>query len=175
MILVRIYLRPLREDDAGLIVKWRNTEEVAAHCFDKSPITLESHINYYNQYIKTGKNKQFIVERIEEFSGVVSYPIATVYLKDIDKINRRCELCIFTSNDAEWNCESQSIAIGKLLEKSKEEFCLHKVYSYVFVNNSDEVELLESAGFIIEALLKSEAVSLSGQYCDVYRMSIIFE
>ena len=81
--------------------------------------------------LTNGQFKNF-VERIDENVGVSSYPIATVYLKDIDRNNKRCELCIFTSDDEEWNTESQSMAIKMLLEKAFKEYGMHKVYSYVF-------------------------------------------
>ena len=38
---MRIYLRESCENDAGMIVKWRNSEKIRAHCFNKSLITEE--------------------------------------------------------------------------------------------------------------------------------------
>ena len=169
---MKIYLRPVTLDDGAMLVKWRNTPSVAEHCFNKHLITLESNEKFFHTYVETGLYRQYIVERIEEDFGVASYSIATVYLKDIDRHNKRCELCIFTSDDEEWNSESQSIAIQKLLEIAFGEFEMNKVYSYVFVQNEDEVKLLEKAGFQKEALLQNEAVRLDGTFADVYRMRI---
>ena len=159
---MRIYLRPITLEDGAMIVKWRNSVDVSRHCFDKT-------------YIETGKYRQFIVERIDEDFGVSSYPIATVYFKDFDKINHRCELCIFTSNDQEWNTESQSIAIKLLLKKAFSEYGIHKVYTYVFAENTDEIALMKRAGLIEEAFLKSEAVNCKGDYVDIVRMTITAE
>ncbi len=170
---MRIYLRPITLEDGGNIVKWRNSLSVASHCFDKTPITLESNERFYKSYIETGKYKQFIVERIDEDFGVSSYPIATVYLKDMDPINRRCELCIFTSDDQEWNTESQSIAISLLLNKAFTEYGMHKIYTYVFASNQDEIALMKRSGLNEEAVLKQEALDLGNHYVDVLRMSII--
>ena len=97
---------------------------------------------------------------------------ATVYLKDMDLLNGRCELCIFTSADQEWNTESQATAIRLLLQKAFDEYGIFKVYSYVFAANEDEVELLSNAGFSREALLKGEAQDARGEHVDVYRMCI---
>ena len=99
------------------------------------------------------------MECIEESTGVCSYAIATVYLKDMDYNNKRCELCIFTSSDVEWNREGQAIAIEMLTEKAFKEYGMHKVYSYVFCKFPEEVELLQKAGFSIEATLKEEALN----------------
>lgn len=170
---MRIYLREITIEDSATIVKWRNTEKVQGHCFTKTPITLESQYQFFNNNIKTGKYLQFIVERVDENYGVASYPIATVYLKDMDMGNRRCELCIFTSDDQEWNTESQSIAIKMLLDKAFNEYGMHKVYSYVFYKYLDEAELLKRTGFSSEAVLKDEAMDENGNYVDVVRFSII--
>ena len=170
---MRIYLRPINIDDASYIVKWRNSPSVMNHSFNKIPITIESHMAFYKANIETGKYKQFIVERIEEDFGVTSYPIATVYLKDMDKVNKRCELCIFTSNDEEWNTESQSIAIRMLLKKAFCEYQMHKVYTYVFSANEDEIALMNRAGLKEEALLRKEAVDIDGNFVDALRMSIL--
>jgi len=168
---MRIYLRPITLEDGSIIVKWRNSKNVSAHCFNKTPITVESNASFFQTFIETGKYKQFIVERVEENSGAASYPIATVYLKDFDSVNNRCELCIFTSDDQEWNTESQSIAVELLLKKAFEEYCMHKVYTFVFANNKDEIALMKRAGFSEEAVLEKEAKNLDGKYVDVLRMS----
>ena len=169
---MRIFLRPITENDTANIVKWRNSDKVRSHCMTKAPITEESHLKFFKEYVLTGKYKQFIVERIEEETGLASYPIATVYLKDIDNENKRCELCIFTSNDVEWDEEGQSIAIKMLLEKAFDEYGMHKVFSYVFYKNSDEVELLKSAGFSVETIFKEEALNEEGEFEDIVRLSI---
>ena len=170
---MKIFLRPITEKDSANIVKWRNSDKVRCHCMTKTSITEESHLQFYRDNILTGRYKQFIVERIEEETGLASYPIATVYLKDIDKENKRCELCIFTSNDIEWDAEGQSIAIKMLLEKAFNEYGMHKVYSYVFSIYPEEIELLKNSGFVIETILKEEAVNEKGEYEDIIRLCII--
>lgn len=169
---MRIYLREITEDDGHLIVKWRNASSVSSHCLNQKPITLESNLEFYRTKVKTGQYLQYIVERIDEDFGVASYPIATVYLKDIDPTNKRCELCIFTSDDQEWNTESQSIAVKQLLEKAFRELDMHKVYSYVFYEYLDEADLLKRAGFTTEAILKNEAIDSKGNYQDIVRFTI---
>lgn len=170
---MRIFLRPITLEDGAIIVKWRNSSEVLSHCFSKEQITIESNERFYKAYVATGKYKQFIVEKIDEDVGVSSYPIATVYLKDMDLENHRCELCIFTSDDQEWNTESQSIAIKALVEKAFNEYGMHKVYTFVYKKNMDEVELMKNSGLEIEAELKEEAMSENNKYENVYRMVII--
>lgn len=168
-----IKLRPVTLSDAQMLVRWRNNENVINHCLSRATITEETNREFYNNFIVTGKYKQFIVECIDRDFAMVSYPIATVYLKDIDYTNKRCELCVFTSTDMEWKPENQSAAIHMLVEKAFNEYGMHKVYSYVFYKFSEEVELLKNAGFSAEAILKDEALSAEGKYEDIVRLSII--
>lgn len=170
---MQIYLRPITENDGVNIVRWRNSPDVRSHCLDKSPVTIESNLAFYKANVETGKYKQFIVECLEETTGVCSYPIATVYLKDMDFGNRRCELCIFTSSDVEWSPEEQTIAIEMLVEKAFNEYGMHKIYSYVFKKFPNEADLLRKAGFTIEATLKGEAMNEKQEFEDIYRLSII--
>lgn len=172
---MKIFLRPITEKDGTNIVKWRNSSKVQGHCLTRTAITEESNLKFYRENVLTGRYKQFIVERVDEEFSLASYPIATVYLKDMDYGNKRCELCIFTSDDAEWMAEGQSIAIKMLLKKAFDEFEMHKVYSYVFFKNQDEVELLKSAGFSLEAVMKEEAINEKGEYEDIVRLSILNE
>lgn len=172
---MHIYLRPIKIEDGPQIVRWRNDEKVRCHCMNSDKITLESNNAFFEANIRTGKYKQYIVEYMEPQSGAVVFPIATVYLKDMDYCNKRCELCIFTSSDAEWDSECQSVAIKQLIEKAFDEYGMHKLYSYVFAKFPDEVELLKSAGFKDEVVLKKEARNTEGIYEDVIRMCIINE
>lgn len=169
---MKIKLRPVTLDDAKLLVKWRNSDSVKKHCFSKETISEESNYDFYTKNILSGKYKQYIVERIDESFGLSSYPISTVYLKDIDNENQRCQLCIFTSDDVEWDENCQAEAIRILLEKAFNELEMHKVYSYVFSNYLNEVNLLKCSGFSLEAILKDEAKNENGKYEDVYRMAI---
>ena len=170
---MKIVLRPITLQDGVHLVKWRNDEKVINHCLSRATITEESNKEFFEKNVLTGKYKQFIVERLNEDFAIVAYPIATVYLKDMDYTNKRCELCIFTSTDTEWEPESQSIAIRMLVEKAFKEYGMHKVYSYVFYKYPEEVDLLKNAGFSSEAILREEALNAEGKYEDVVRLSIL--
>ena len=169
---MKIVLRPATINDGSLIVKWRNSIKVRNHCFTKTTITEASNADFFKKNILSGKYKQFIVECIENDFGLSSYPIATVYLKDIDIENQRCELCIFTSDDGEWDATVQSLAIKKLVEKAFNEYDMNKIYTYAFSKYSEEVNLLQNAGFTVEAILRQEAKNYKGEYEDVVRMCI---
>ena len=167
-----IYLRPIEENDTDLIVHWRNSEYGRNHSLSKKLITPESHRHHYKENVQTGRYRQFIVIRRDDTAGVAFYPIATVYLKDVDMENQRCELCVFTNCDNEWVEECQIEGIKQLIKKAFEEYGMHKVYSYVFCKFPEEVKRLEQVGLRIEAKLENEAKEMDGNYTDIYRMSI---
>lgn len=168
---MKINLRPVTKEDGPMIVRWRNAPMVLAHCLNQEPITLESNDAFFQRHVLTGNYLQFIAEKQDEAAGI-SCPIATVYLKDIDKTNKRCELCVFTADDQEWNTDSQGIAVKLLLQKAFVELQLHKVYAYAFYRFINEASLLKRAGFTMEAVLKEEVINAEGEYDDIVRFAI---
>ena len=169
---MKLVLREVRLEDGKNIVHWRNDIKVISHCLDKTLITEESNVQYFNKRILTGEVKQFIVERSDdEWGGVFGYPIGTIYLKKIDRYNHQCELGMYPGNDIEWNGESQKIAVKLLLQKAFEEYGIHKVYSYVFADCQDEIDLLLKCGFEQERKIVAEICDQDG--CrDILQLSI---
>lgn len=167
-----IYLKPVTLQDGHKIVLWRNDDIVKSHCLTKSVVTEESNKQFFRDYVETGKYKQFMVYYVDEYLPMVSYAIASVYLKDMDYGNKRCELCVFTSCDKEWKSEQITDSIKQLLHKAFYEYDMHKVYTYVFVKFPEEIDILEEAGFVKEGLLKGESLNERGEYEDILRMAI---
>lgn len=168
---MKISLRPITKEDGPMIVRWRNAPMVLAHCLNQEPITIQSNDAFFERHVLTGNYLQFIAEQRDEVTGSTC-PIASVYLKDIDKTNKRCELCVFTADDQEWNTDSQGIAVKLLLQKAFEELHLHKVYSYAFYRFINEASLLKRAGFTMEAVLKEEVINSDGEFDDIVRFAI---
>ena len=75
---MRIYLRPISLEDGSLIVKWRNTPSVSAHCLNQKPITIESNEIFFHKNIETGNYLQFIVERIDGFRNITQMRIDSI-------------------------------------------------------------------------------------------------
>lgn len=175
VIILRIYLRPIQADDGKLIVKWHNNPIVLDHRFNKELITEESNRLFFENYILTGKYKQFIVERIVEPYGVASYSIATIYLKNIDQYYKTSEMCMFSSYQEEWTSESKSIAIKLLVEKAFFEYGMRIIYTFVNAKFKEDVEILKDIGFYEECIAKDEIIDLSGNPNDVVKMCIFSE
>ena len=50
---------------------------------------------------------------------------------------------------------------------------MHKVYTFVFADNNDEIALMKRAGLSEEAVLVKEAINSVGEYVDVLRMTVM--
>lgn len=165
-----IYLRAINPKDSEYIVKWRNHPQVLKHCMDDTLITVESQLIFYNTNILTRRYLQFMVEKMDETYGTFSYPIASIYLKNLDKTNRKCELGLIPSDDSEWDDEAKAEAIRQLTLRAFHEFSFRKVYTYVFADCEDEVSLMESVGFAREGYFREDVCAQDGTYRDVIRM-----
>lgn len=167
---MKVILRKICEKDGSYIVKWRNSDHVKEHCIDKKQVTLASNMDYFENKISTGECIQYVVERMDEEYGVFSYPIGTIYLKNLDYTNKKCELGFFPSDDEEWNDESKKMAVDQLLEKVFGEFDFHKVYVCVLADCEDELDLFYKAGFKKEGILLHEIKTEQGTYKDIVRL-----
>ena len=79
----RLWLRPMCEDDAEMVVAWRNDPSAAAMFFS-SPPTLEEHRRWFASP-RRGRADYVIIRRDE------SRPIGVVNFKDISESNRQAE------------------------------------------------------------------------------------
>lgn len=166
-----IKLREVTIADGENIAKWRNSLNVLRHCIDKTVVSEESNRKFYDEMIATGKYKQYIVERVdEEFGGLFAYQIGTIYFKDIDEANHKCELGMFPGDDQEWNSESQKLAVAQMLQKAYYDLSLHKVYAYVYTDCIEEIKLLEECGFTIEGTFVDEIYD-DDCYRSLFRMA----
>lgn len=170
---MRIFLREVKAEDGKNIVKWRNSINVARHCIDKTIISEESNKKFFEDMVLTGKCKQFIVEKIdEEYGGVFSYQIGTIYFKDIDKENRKVELGMFPSDEEEWNSIGQELAIKQMTSIAFDELGMHKIYSYVLADCPEEVELFKKCGFLEEGVFRDEIIE-NDNFRDIVKFSFI--
>lgn len=169
---MNIVLRKVSLEDGHYIVKWRNSKNALSHAIDQREISEESNAEFFEKYVKTGKYMQYMVEKMGEDFGVYSYPIATVFLRNIDKDNHKCEIGLYPSDDQEWNDEAKIEAVRKLISVANSELGMHKVYAEVLDNCQDEVELFENAGMTIEGTLKDDFL-INGEYRSVVRLVAI--
>lgn len=148
-----VCIREMTEQDTQNIIKWRNAPSVVENFIFRTPLTEEAHLNWYNNYVKTGKVAQFIIVDAETNTDVGS-----VYLRDIDYDNKKCEYGIFIGDES---CRGKGIgsAAAKLiLDYAFNTLKLNRVFLRVFADNIGAIKSYEKAGFKYEGTFKADVI-----------------
>lgn len=157
----------MQRSDTDDIVKWRNNPEVRKNFIYREPFTVEGHNHWIDTVIIPGKAVQFII--VEEASD---RPIGSVYLRDIDKKNRKAEYGIFIGEDSARGHGYGTAACRLLCDYAFRELSLHKLYLRVFSDNVAAQKSYKKAGFQEEAYAH-DTVFIDGEYRDMIFMALI--
>lgn len=163
----KICLISICEDDTKDIVKWRNS--VRDKFIDRNLFTEESHTNWLNNVVRTGRAVQFVIKVKED-----NKKIGSVFLKDIDKTHKKAEYGIFIGDS---ECQGKGYgteAAGLITDYGFSVLGLHKIMLRVFAFNLGAVKSYEKAGFCQEGYLKDE-VCIEGRFYDMILMGMIKE
>lgn len=145
-----IYLRPMEVADTDLIVKWRNEDFVRQNFIYRKTFTREGHLNWIETMVKTGKVVQFIICTRE------NRPVGSVYLRDIDRVQRKAEYGIFIGEKDALSCGYGTQAAELMIQYAFKTLHLHKLMLRVLSGNDRAKRSYEKAGFVQEAYLKDE-------------------
>ena len=149
---MRVRLRKITKKDTPNIVKWRNDLTVRNNLFSRETISAEQHNDYFDKNIKTGKVYQYVIIANGCDCG-------TVFLKNIDKKNKKCEFGIFIG-DSLFRGKGIGQKAAKLaLNVAFSALNLNKVYLSVFKRNISAINSYKRVGFLIEGVLLDD-------YCD---------
>ena len=164
-----VSIRPITEADTDKIVKWRNAPSVMEHFIYRTPLTAEDHLNWFRSRVQTGKVAQFVI-----VDGDNGEEVGSVYLRDIDMENKKCEYGIFIGEDS---CRGKGIgsAAAKLaLDYAFGELGLNRVFLRVFVDNLRAIKSYENAGFVCEGKFRDDVI-IGGKAYDMVFMGILRE
>lgn len=146
----RVCLRPIADDDTGLIVKWRNDPYVKSFLLGQEDITPEDHLNWMNSRVRTGECLQFII--MEPGAGACG----TVMLKNIGRKEGEAEFGIFIGEPSGRGRgigkEATALMIGHAFGK----LGLSALWLEVLETNPAAIHIYKSLGF-------KELEELSGQ------------
>lgn len=165
---MEISLRDIKIEDTEKILQWRNNKNVKKNFCNQENLTAERHINWYNSKIMTGKVKQFIIIDKEE-----NLEVGSIYLRDIDLINKKAEMGIFIGEDKKRGKGIGTASIHLIVQYAFEQLKLHKVYLRVFSNNIPAIKSYTKVGFKQEGIAKDDILLPNGEYQDIMFMSII--
>lgn len=162
-----LLLRSITVEDTDDILRWRNAENVKKYFIKQQEISREDHLNWMKNKVETGRVIQFMM-----LSKTAGCPIGTVYLQDIDRVNRKAEYGIFIGEHSFTGKGYGSMAAKCMIHYAFTELNLHRLYLRVYEDNDRAISSYEKAGFKKEALLKDD-VWVRGEYRNIVLMGII--
>lgn len=162
---MKLKLLPLNKEHLEFVRKVRNDPRVNKYLFTDIHISREDQKKWYSKLLNDKKHFVFIA-----FDDI---PIGYGQIKDIDYINRSCELgfCIAP--------EHQGKGYGKMLVKELIEYVVRelnmcRIYLETFSDNKKAIKLYKKYGFKKEKILH-DRVYKDGSLKDIVVMSIIRE
>jgi RimJ/RimL family protein N-acetyltransferase len=164
----KIKLRGFRKEDAPKLVELREDFD-AVRSFAGSPFPVNQQTeeewisNMYPPGLKT--NIFFAIEEISS-GNMIGYCVA----RKTDYINRNAEvgIMLFANGRGKGYFKEVSALFYSYLFN---ELNLHKVYSYVLIDNTVAIETDKKIGFVVEGQIK-EHIYQGGTYKDVYFVSL---
>ena len=162
-----VTIRPVTEADTDKIVQWRNAPSVVSHFIYRTPLTREAHLNWFHSRVQTGEVAQFMI-----VDGETEQEVGSVYLRDIDRQNKKCEYGIFIGEDS---CRGKGIgsAAAKLaLDYAFGTLGLNRVFLRVFADNVRAIKSYENAGFVYEGTFRDDVI-IAGRAYDMVFMGIL--
>ncbi len=161
----QIYLSPITYEDTKDIVRWRNKPSVREHFIYRELFTSEIHEKWMKNEVETGKVVQFIIR-----DRGTEQKIGSVYLRDIDKNNRKCEFGIFIGEEDYLNKGYGREAAELITEYAFIKMNIHKIYLRLLAHNLRALHSYQKAGFVQEGISKDD-VWIDGKPHDVIFMS----
>ena len=149
-------LRNLRESDEAMVLKWRNSPQVAPYMLRDTPIT---EIEHHKWFSKAKNDSPVSIIRILEDE---EQPLGLVSLTNIDREELSCDWGGYLAPTI-----SRGSGLGKALiymsiNLAIEEFDIEVFKVEVIVGNDNAIRLYESCGFEYKQLIKHRFIRPSG-------------
>jgi UDP-4-amino-4,6-dideoxy-N-acetyl-beta-L-altrosamine N-acetyltransferase len=163
----QIYLRPVTEEDADLIVAWRNKPSVKKYYIYQGEFTREGHLKWFRTMKESGRACQMmIVDKNDD------RPLGVVDIKDIDRAHQKGEYGIFIGDEAARGRGIGTEAAKLMIQYGFKELGLHRIYLRALASNKQAIRSYEKAGFKQEGYLCDD-VCINGEFVDVVWMAIV--
>lgn len=140
-----IYIRNITDEDTDNILKWRNSDSVRNNFIYKELFTRQSHQNWLDNYVYTGKVVQMII-----YLKDGDIPVGSVYIRDLDKEKGEGEYGIFIGEESARGKGVGSAVCRLMCEYAKNEIGLHKLFLRVYEDNIGAVKSYQNGGFVID-------------------------
>ena len=165
----KIYLREIEISDSDNIIRWRNQEDVKKYFISQETFTREGHLEWIHNFVAAGKAVQFII-----IDKKTDKPLGSVYLRDLDYKNSKCEFGIFIGEKDYLGYGIGTEAAVLIMKYAFEELKMNKVFLRVLADNLRAIQSYLKAGFQLEGTFKQD-VCINGKFTDVIFMAILQE
>jgi len=157
-------LRPMRMDDAGQVLAWRNAPHVSRYMFTTQTIAMDAHVQWLERTLDSPAHQYWVIEHNDVDLGVAN-------LTDIDLHHRRCAWAFYLG--AEQTPGPIAVAVElAVMGIVFGEMQLDKLISEVLAFNDRVVEMHERAGFVREGVLRDHIRRSDGVH-DVVVLSML--
>ncbi len=129
--------------DAENLVKWRSDENIIKYFLNPTPVTMEQHLSWFNNYLKNTTRYDFII-RIKENNT----PIGVVGISSIDYSNKTCEINYALGENAYHNKGYASEAVSSLINFSIKMLDIDSFFAEIHENNLASENLIKKMGFV---------------------------
>ena len=163
----KVRIRAICEEDAPLIVRWRNCPSVRNNLYTQTELTVEQHLAWYRDKVLRGSCAQFII-----VVNPGDRPIGTVFLKEIDQHSHKAEYGIFIGEEDARSKGYGTEACRLMVRFGFETLGLNRIYLTVFSDNLRGIGSYRKVGFQIEGVLCQDYLRADG-YADVTVMGLM--
>lgn len=145
----RVVLRLMAEEDAQLIVEWRNDPAIRKWLFSTDKLTVESHLEWFRR--PKPDRLDFVICLRES-----RRPIGTVSFTNIDFQNARAEVGILLGDRTQWGKGLATETYRLWLPFGFEHLDLQYIYGRTLSTNHRNVRKNLRLGFRVEEVLHDE-------------------
>ncbi|MBO5567494.1 MAG: GNAT family N-acetyltransferase [Clostridia bacterium] len=163
----RVTLKSISYEDTDDIVRWRNRDAVRSNFIYREEFTKEVHEKWIKEKVEPKRVFQFIIIVNEE-----NRKIGSIYLRDIDTMNQKCEFGIFIGEEEFLGRGLGTEAAKLILHFAFEELKMNKVFLRLLAENRRAFRSYLKVGFKEEGLSRQD-VLIDGLFHDVIFMSIL--
>ena len=139
----RVTIRPMREDDAGPVVRWRNDPEIRRWLFTQKTLTLDAHLEWFRR--PAPDRLDFII-----CLRKTGQPIGTLSFSSIDLARGMAEAGNMIGERAFQGKGLMTEAFALWLAFGFERLGLTLIYLRTMESNKRAIRLNEKLGFIRE-------------------------
>lgn len=140
--MIDVAIRPISSSDTENVVIWRNNPNVRKFFINQSLITVQSHMEWLNNFVSTKKVYQFIIENKTENKDVGS-----IYLRDVDLVHQTAEYGIFIGEDDQRGKGIAYLASKLILDFGFGQLNLKQIILRVLKENTIAIKSYERIGF----------------------------